>query len=101
MIDGKADVRSLLGRSPDIAEALMLSSLGDSGALKIDYDFQQRASSTLSAATAARQRQGAFEARSNSYNALYATAEQMVQHEDGPRPGAFLPRNMRRGWDKF
>ena len=51
-IEDKASVRSTLGRSPDLAEALMLAA-GDADSC-VDVDFQRRAQAAFAAATAAR-----------------------------------------------
>lgn len=51
-MDGKADVKSALGRSPDLAEALMIA-LGDYDS-RIDLDFQSWATAALHAQAEAR-----------------------------------------------
>jgi hypothetical protein len=78
-IDGKADVKAALGRSPDLAEALMLA-LGDSSDAGVDHKFQSQAERTLSGSVA-RQRRG-FDHVAIGFDYMYGDGRAMAAHED-------------------
>ena len=70
VIDGKADVRAALGRSPDLAEALMMA-IGEAAPVRLEYT-----------PAPPRIQRGAFDAPAASSDQMYGTAERYFAAED-------------------